>query len=423
MQKFQEIGSRIEAEWRSEDHNENRFPAIAAEHLRESDLPSQVDVWEILEWSLTQTELPRQKDPNSNFGDPAITLYTSPKFHIDVYFWFEGTTSIHQHGFCGAFQVLHGSSIHSWYDFTPKEKINVFMETGQMSLKVCELLEKGAVQEIRPGRQYIHSLFHLDSPSVTICVRTDKSPLEPPQFNYQKPSLAIDPFFSEETQNKKMQVISALLRANRPDADDQIAAFLAEADFQNTYAILGFLKRAVQGNQIEKMFDVANPQDRFARFLDIAKLRHGEKVGVLTDVFAHTDKVNEIIRRRSFVKDPEHRFFFALLLNVETKEQIFSLIKQRYPDDDPRERVLDWVFDLSQTRIAGAGQHNALGIDPFDDLDLTIFEYLLDSTPVDEIPAVLETAFPTERLAPLKEGLSERIENIRSAVIFGALFS
>jgi hypothetical protein len=53
-----------------------------------------------------------------------------------------------------------------------------------MSLKVCELLNVGDVQEIQAGRQYIHSLFHLDQPSATIVIRTEKSPLYLPQFAY-----------------------------------------------------------------------------------------------------------------------------------------------------------------------------------------------------------------------------------------------
>jgi len=146
MQVFQEFGKKVEAAWRDVDHSEEKFPALAAEFLRKEKLPSKVTAWEILEWGLKQTELPRQKDVNSNFGDPAITLYVSPKFHIDVYFWFDGTTAIHQHGFCGAFQVLHGSSIHSWYDFKIKERINSFTQIGRMDLKVCELLETGAVR-------------------------------------------------------------------------------------------------------------------------------------------------------------------------------------------------------------------------------------------------------------------------------------
>lgn len=172
-------------------------------------------------------------------------------------------------------------------------------------------------------------------------------------------------------------MISALLRAKRPDADEHIGKMLAEADFQSTYSILGMLKRSLNSSHIDRLFDLKSPKDRYAAFVKIARKRHGKKIDVITEVFEFGDKLAEIIQRRGFVTDPEQRFFLALLMNVEGKERIFSLIKQRYPKDEPLDKVLDWVFDLSQTRVVGSNQQNALGIDPFDDLDLLIFEHLL----------------------------------------------
>src|SRR6187431_1096922 len=167
MDVFQKLGAEIEESWREQNYDEGVFPKLAAEALERADLPSKVSAWEVIEWTLDQTELPQQMDPNANFGDPPITLFVAPHFFIDVYFWLNGTTQIHQHGFCGAFQVLLGSSIHSWYEFERTESVSPFLETGEMSLKVCELLKVGDIQEIRAGQQYIHSLFHLDQPSVT----------------------------------------------------------------------------------------------------------------------------------------------------------------------------------------------------------------------------------------------------------------
>lgn len=168
MQQFQTLGAEIEKIWRDDNYAENVFPQIAANALNEANLPEKISAWEVIEWTLNQTQLPEQKDLRGNFGDPPITIYNSPRFHIDVYFWLEGTTAIHQHGFCGAFQVLQGSSIHSWYEFDVQDKINTFTEIGEIKLNLCELLEVGDVQKISAGRQYIHGLFHLNQPSATL---------------------------------------------------------------------------------------------------------------------------------------------------------------------------------------------------------------------------------------------------------------
>ena len=184
MELFQKLGAEVEQLWRDENYDETVFPAIAANALEEANLPGKISAWEVIEWTLGQTVLPEQRDVRGSFGDPPITLYNSPRFHIDVYFWLEGTTAIHQHAFCGAFQVMHGSSIHSHYEFELRERINIFAELGEMNLKTVEYLEVGKVRQIAAGRQYIHGLFHLDQPSATIVVRTSRSPMNLPQFSY-----------------------------------------------------------------------------------------------------------------------------------------------------------------------------------------------------------------------------------------------
>ncbi len=103
MELFTKLGKEIEDIWRDANYNEELFPAIAADALRKAGLPAKVSAWEIVEWTLLQDELPRQKDVHANFGDPPITLFVAPRFYIDAYFWIDGTTAIHQHGFCGAF--------------------------------------------------------------------------------------------------------------------------------------------------------------------------------------------------------------------------------------------------------------------------------------------------------------------------------
>lgn len=402
------------------DYDEEDFPPLAADALRRADLPSKVSAWDVIDWTLNQTELPPQKDVTGNFGDPPITLFVAPRFYIDVYFWLEGTTAIHQHSFCGAFQVLMGSSIHSWYDFAVRERINTFVETGEMSLRLCQLLEIGDVQEINAGRRYIHSLFHLDQPSATIVVRTEKSPLHLPQYSYHKPFLAVDPFFRHETTTKKLQSISSLFRANHPEADRMVNELLKASDFQTGFEVLSTVHGLLRPNKIDEVFNRPQPVERFRSFLETMRRRHGERGDILPAVFDYREMVEEIIKRRSFVTNPEHRFFLALLMNLEGRETIFSLIRQRYPEADPLDKVLDWVFDLAQTRVLGTNSQNALGIDGFDNLDILVLEGVLRDKTDDEITDELKRE-AAEKPQLLRD-LEARLTRIRKANIFRPLF-
>jgi hypothetical protein len=421
MEVFKNFGLEIERLWRENNYDEEVFPALAAQALKDADLPSQVSAWEVIEWTLGETVLPEQRDLRGSFGDPPITLYNSPRFHVDVYFWLEGTTAIHQHAFCGAFQVLMGSSIHSWYNFERRESVNFFTEIGDIKLKVCELLTVGDVQEIWAGKRYIHGLFHLDQPSATIVVRTHRSPLEMPQYSYEKPFLAVDPFFEEPATIKKLQAVTALVRVRHPDTDRLIAEWLETADFQTSFTILSKFKGYLGGVGVDNLFNPTASRERFDKLLEIVKRRHGARADVLPHVFRHQEKLEQILRQRNLVADPEQRFFLALLLNVEGRDRIFSLIQTRFPEADPLEKVLDWTFDLAQTKVFGANLPNALGVEDFDDLDLFALESLLKNRTEEEMRESLQNEYGTAATDETAQKLSAKTEKIRSAVIFEPL--
>ncbi|HMS41959.1 MAG TPA: hypothetical protein PKE69_17135, partial [Pyrinomonadaceae bacterium] len=212
-----------------------------------------------------------------------------------------------------------------------------------------------------------------------------------PQYDYHKPFLAIDPFFEEPNTTKKMQAITALFRSKHPETDKFIGDWLKKADFQTSFIILSNLRPLFVSNQIEQMFNVGENENRFDTFLEIVRERHGERANIFPKIFAHKAKVEEIVRRRAVITEPEHRFFLALLMNVEGKERIFSLIKERFPDNEPLDKVLDWTFDLANTKVLGLNIPNAIGIEDFGDLDLFVLESLLKNQSNEEAEKILET--------------------------------
>ncbi len=421
MKLFQTLGAEIECLWREQNYNEDTFPDIAAGALQRAELPTKVSAWEVIEWTLQQSELPPQKDPPGTFGDPPITVFVAPRVYIDVYFWLDGTTQIHQHGFCGAFQVLLGSSIHSWYEFERTESVNTFFETGEMSLKVCELLKVGDVKQIFAGRQYIHSLFHLDQPSATIVVRTEKSPLHLPQFSYHKPYIALDPFFDHETTTKKLQALAPLFRVNHPDTDKFIGNILESADFQTSFSVLSMAHSHLSGGFLGQLFNLEGPAARFAGFVEIVKRRHGSKAERLNEIFENRERINDLVQRRSYVTDAEHRFFFALLLNVDSRSRILGLVKERFTEADPINKILDWTYDLAKTRVVGVNTPNALGLENFDDIDLSILENLLRGKSETATLETLAAEYGSEKLNAAD--VDGKISRIRNSAIFQPLLA
>jgi hypothetical protein len=387
MRVFEELGAVVESRWRGKNYHEDLFPGIAAQALSEMKLTDRIDAWDIIRWLHSAPALPEQMDVEGRFGNPPITLFAGPRFYIDVYFWLDGTTSIHQHAFSGAFQVLLGSSVHARYQFQKHTEINPHLLTGRISLSEISLLKKGDICEILAGPKFIHSLFHLDRPSATITIRSYKAPSAAVQYSYIKPFLARNPFFTEPLLKRKVQTVELLLRMKHPEADKFIGDLIDSSDFQTAYSVLNSAFEFLCHRELEEMLEVSRSRDRFHALLDRALAKHGELAELLLPLFEEEWRKNEIIRRRAEVKGEDHRFFLALLLNVPDRANTLRLVQERFPEQDAIELIVEWVRKLAATKVFGSRESNVLGIGEFDDTHLFVFRGLLQCLAIEEIQA------------------------------------
>lgn len=422
MEFFDELGSLIEQRWKHQNYDETVFPALAAEALAETPPHKHISPWEIIRWLYTTAHIPNQQDIPGAFGNPPITLYSGPRFLIDVYFWLDGTTNVHQHGFSGAFHVLLGSSLLSNYTFAKKRELNQHFLVGDITLDKVELLEQGMVRQILPGREYIHSLFHLDRPSATICVRTYQTIRGVPQFAYYKPCLAIDPFFKDPLAVKQLQSATLLLNMRHPDADSMIGELLSRSDFHTAFDLLDLTRAQLTLNHLEHTFGISSGEERFRALLEIARARHGELIDYIVPVFDEGIRQRNLVRRRGQITSNEHRFFLALLLNVPDRLAILDLVKQRYPQQDPVNTIVGWVEELANTRVAGSPEPNVLGIGGIDDDYLFVLQCLLEGRSIEETRRAFEKEMADESEANSDVELENVYDEIRNSLLFRSMF-
>src|SRR3712207_292666 len=105
------IGEDLERRWAARGHRRRCFHDLAAESLRAASFHRQFDEEEIIDWVNRAPSLPRQFDPRSSFGQPPLTVWAAEHFVLDLYFWVDTDTSIHDHSFSGAFTNLSGHSL------------------------------------------------------------------------------------------------------------------------------------------------------------------------------------------------------------------------------------------------------------------------------------------------------------------------
>jgi len=332
---FKDLGGTVLERWKRVNFSLEKFPAIARTALEERPPSEHVELPTLMREFLLNDEQPLQSQ--SGFGQPEIIAYEHPRFYIQLLFWMEGTTDIHQHEFSGAFHVMHGSSIHALYDFDNGRAITPHLKVGDVRMRHIELLETGRTVPIISGQACIHSLFHLDTPSVTVVVRTQHDPGTGPQFNLLPPHLAIDPMHSDTLTMRRKQLLDVLEQVDSPDYAGLVCDMLADLDLERGFFILQ--------NSMARLHELG----RWKAALSVFRKKHGSKT---TSVVVAT--LEEGVRRdgiknlRSAIAEPEHRFFLALLMNVPTRTDLLKMVAKRFPQAPAAHTVLRWLQELGE---------------------------------------------------------------------------
>lgn len=329
---FAELGRSVFSRWKKENFSLAAFPQIAREALEKRPPAKHVDLPALMRGFLLEEEQPAQS--GSDFGQPELIVYDNPRFYIQVLFWLEGTMEIHQHEFSGAFHVLAGSSLHSEFSFENARAVSAHFRVGDLKLRRTELLETGATVPIISGSAHIHSLFHLDTPSVSVVVRTHNDPGTGPQFTYLPPHLAVDPFFSDPLTARRKELLDVMEKTGDPAYAGLVGKMLGDLDFERGFFIL----QSTMGHLAEL--------GKWERAWKVFERKHRALAAQVKPTLEEIAWRDGPVGLRSSVTNADHRFFLALLLNVPRRKAILELVAARYAGN-PVETVLRWAEELS----------------------------------------------------------------------------
>jgi hypothetical protein len=351
---FADLGQAVQVRWKAANFSLPAFPGIATALLEECPPIDHVDLAALVRDFLIDDSQPMQS--LSGFGQPELVVYDHPRFYIQVLFWLDGTTDIHQHEFSGAFHVLAGSSVHSHFAFENPQAITAHFQVGDLRLIDTRLLETGATVPIVSGRGCIHSLFHLETPSVTVVVRTRSDPGTGPQFTYLPPHIALDPMQDDALTMRRKQLLDALEQVGDPDYPELVQAMISELDFERGFFIL------------QNGMPHLRAHGAWEEVWNVFEQKHGELAGRVVPTLEEIIRRDGLVDLRGSVEDVEHRFFLALLLSVRSRSQILEMVAQRYPGE-AQETILRWAGELLVTSPSGTWMIDAefpdgLSIDP-----------------------------------------------------------
>lgn len=390
---FEKLGHTVLERWRQQNFSLEVFPQLACAAIDEAPPSASVDMQELIHEFLSNDEQPFQSE--SGFGQPELIAFNDTRFYIQLLFWMEGTTEIHQHEFSGAFHVMQGSSVHSEFDFVGARSVTPHIRVGNLHVKQVELLETGSTIPITSGRACIHSLFHLDTPSVTLVVRTHHDPGTGPQYNYLPPYIAINPLHSDPLTARRKQLIDVLETTHDPNYATYINEMLERLDFER-----GF-------NMLRHAMPCLKEIDEWDVILTTFQQKHGELAMGVHATLTESLRRETITQMRHFIVNPEHRFFLALLMNVQNRIDILALINKRFSDSSPIETILGWAEELIEPNDFGITLLDAvfpetldIDIEEQSHLFIVALKYALEGNADGELTEI-QTALTNSCLRPL----------------------
>jgi hypothetical protein len=192
MNPFKLLVMRAERDWTRTRNRLAAFPETAARLLREFEYQltqPELDRW-LADWICDAGRLPEQVSLHNTFGQPPITLFNNGSLVVDLYLWLAADTTIHSHGFRGAFRVLHGSSLQETYRVKTTRRIAPGVRLCDPGVPQMEILQRGDVRVILPAEGLTHRVVHLECPTVTLCVKTINEP-RIHQWDYHPDGLAL----------------------------------------------------------------------------------------------------------------------------------------------------------------------------------------------------------------------------------------
>jgi hypothetical protein len=374
MDVFETLGKEIDARWRRAHRAIDALPTIATELLGGPNAPHRrVDPNDVIRWATSSaTVLPPQRDLEATFGNPPITIYRSDEFSIDLLYWLDGSTAIHDHGFCGVWQVFAGSSLHCVHDFHAERRYGERCATGSLKLRETELLRVGDVRPIVPGAGFIHALYHLERPTVSLLVRTDASRTAV-QLTYHRPGVAQANRGKTPHLVRTLQCLTYLKAAAPGEFVQRVMEACEDVDAHSLYWILKTATNLLEGDE-----------EAAAALRAHALSSHGPLADILFRAFTRARMDLSVLMQRRPLANADHRFLLALLVNVEGVAACRKVLQQRHPKEDPWDLVIRWTRELWGNDQASAAR-DKLRIPAIDDTTLAVLRGLLDGLDTEKI--------------------------------------
>jgi hypothetical protein len=371
------LAAIVQKRWENVGYQLFHFTDIAVACLAEHSLHKDFREEEILNWVNTADVLPGQLDSRSSFGQPPITVWSNEKFVIDIYFWIDAQTNIHNHGFAGAFVNLLGDSLQFTYNFTKTSCPIDGLSLGSLFLDATNYCQPGVVQPIFLGPQLIHSVWHLNLPTITLVVRT-KQDTGVRQSEYYQSGAALQsrPHEAIEWQ-RRLEFLCYLFHRKHPQREKLATlAISAASPLHQVWLLQECFARPSLWQSWSNRQEVISDLEA----------KHGYCIGDIVSGGEMAGVMKSVIWRN--LTSADHRLLISLLCTYKNRDDIVQWITSRRNDQPWEVTVSQWVMEMIRDRALRT---------TLADVDEEVLSCLFRGLNADRAVAVLRGRFAVSR--------------------------
>ena len=309
---IQRLASVFHQQWSAEGRTQVAFTASAVSALAEVDLSPLKDVAGLVKWIHSSDSFPEQIVGENEYGEPTVTLYRDADIRIEAILWMGAQLGGggHDHKSRGAFIALKGARLQSHYRYACTEQFMAGVEAGEVSVST-EVLREGAIQPIGLLHEFIHELFFLERPSVSISLRSQVA--VPGSALYFLPGLRLDRG-REQLLRKRTQLGPILREVHGERLVTALSEIVREGPIAAIHACATALGGGISGAAIDAVGEAC------------AAL-HGELGKRLSMVLREEVRRRDLQKALAMLRTPEERLFLGLLWSATGLERARSLMQ------------------------------------------------------------------------------------------------
>ncbi|AXG71990.1 hypothetical protein KORDIASMS9_04251 [Kordia sp. SMS9] len=401
MKEFTSILNKIEHEWKRNHYKLDVLPSIGIHTINQFKIHQKIDELLISNFHHQLTKY----DTHPALG--VIKIAQTPLLAMYLHIWDRDIGTPHHHVWSGFFMNLKGTIIHSIYNFEEEESFGANLKFGTLSTKKREILLQGDAVPVFPGKAYIHGLWHIDHPCVSLSVRTN---------NKEK-----FPYDEITTDYNKMSGIAYSNFSTRKDTPQLVKWLGLQRTLKNEKKYFSIINDFIENEDPSTVLSLIQKLIRIHNNFDIIEHIKNEKYSIDKRILEKYILFSEGVARdelfkdiRLNIEDFELRVLFGVLYTTESIHEFCTLIQTIFPNEDGIEKSVKLLYKAILTPEVEASSAS------FKKAIQKYFERILSTEKHDNITQNILSS--DDLNSEEKNQFMNTVSSLRDSIVFKPLF-